>query len=318
MLVLRDIASIPRLEKRHVFAIGNFDGVHRGHQVLIGKVKQLAAAEQCGSGIIVFEPHPREFFQPELPHFRLTPLPEKLRLLSAYGISVVAVLDFDARLAGLSPEAFIADVLVGKLNVGHVIVGYDFRFGAKRAGDVKSLEAAGMRYDFGVSVIAKQAPNGGGTAYGSSSIRDELRAGRVREAADAMGHWWRVSGTVEHGFSLGQDLGFPTANIALPEGTDLAHGIYAVRVLIGGRDFKGAAYFGGRPTVNTGPAKLEVFVLDFAGDLYGSEIAVEFVEFLRGDRRFEGLEALKAQIARDCEAAREVLATAGDTPVVRS
>ncbi len=300
-----------------VLAIGNFDGVHRGHKALIARVRELAGngdghdapVDGRPAGVMVFEPHPREFFQPDVPHFRLTPLPEKLRLLRAEGIELSVVLNFDAALAAMSADDFIAEILVQRLGVSHVVIGYDFCFGHKRQGTAQTMRAAGERLGFGVSVIAQQG-DGGGNVYSSSQVRALLRAGEVDAARLALGHTWRVSGSVTHGAKLGTEFGFPTANLALPDGFDLKHGVYAVQVFIGQSRYDGAAYFGSRPSVDGGPARLEVFIFDFQGDLYEKDIAIEFVAFVREDTRFENFEALKAQMARDCERARQLLALA--------
>jgi riboflavin kinase/FMN adenylyltransferase len=285
--------------------------VHRGHKALLRATKAAAAQVGGKAGVILFEPHPREFFQPDKPHFRLTPLPRKLELLQAFGLDLVVVLRFDAALAGLSAEAFIAQVLVQGLGVAHVVVGYDFRFGKGRAGDPDALRRAGATHGFGVTVVAQVAE--AGEVFSSSAIRAELAQGDVHGAAEMLGYWWRVTGTVIGGAKRGTGLGFPTANLALAPGTTLAHGIYAVRVLVDGKMHPAAAYLGTRPTFDDGAPMLEVFLLDFDGDLYGREIAVEFIAHIRGDRRFDGVEALQAQMQADCDHARAIL---GRTPTL--
>ena len=266
-------------------AIGNFDGVHRGHQALLRAARSAAAKHGGKAGAILFEPNPREFFQPDKPHFRLTPLPRKLELLETFALDLAVVLRFDASLARMPAEAFIDQVLVRALGVSHVVVGYDFRFGKGRAGDPDMLRRAGAAHGFGVTVVEQVA--GGGEVYSSSAIRAELAQGDVRGAADMLGHWWRVSGKVVGGARRGTGLGFPTANIALAPGTALAHGIYAVRVMVDGKSHAAAAYLGTRPTFDDGAPLLEVFLLDFDGDLYGRDIAVDFIDHIRGDRRFD-------------------------------
>lgn len=310
--VVKSGDTLPAALRGGAFAIGNFDGVHRGHKELIRIAQHQAIQASQPAGVLTFEPHPRQHFQPQDAHFRLTPLPEKLRLLAGLGVEVAAVATFDDCLASLTPEAFISHVLVDWLGVSHIVVGFNFRFGRKRAGTVETLRTRGADSGFGVSVVGLQGL--AGEAFSSSQIRSALMAGDVAAAAQALGHWWRVSGTVEGGHKLGTDLGFPTANIRLDSGFDLAHGIYAVRVVIGDSVHDGAAYYGGRPTVNTGDARLEVFIFDFSGDLYDREISVEFIERVRGDKAFDGLEALKAQMARDCDAARTILRQTGETP----
>jgi riboflavin kinase/FMN adenylyltransferase len=310
MIVLEGIGNVPLEARGAALAIGNFDGVHRGHQALLHAVK--AAAAGAKAGVILFEPNPREFFQPDKPHFRLTPLPRKLELLEVFGLEIAVVLPFDAALAELSADDFVRKVLVNGLGVSHVVIGYDFRFGKGRTGDPEMLRRAGTAHGFGVTVVAQVA--GGGEVFSSSAIRAELAQGDVAGAAEMLGHYWRVSGTVIGGARRGTFLGFPTANIALAPNTALAHGIYAVRAIVDGDSRPAAAYLGTRPTFDDGAPLLEVFLLDFHGDLYGREMAVEFVDHIRPDRRFDSAEALKAQMEIDCERARVILARAPAVP----
>jgi riboflavin kinase/FMN adenylyltransferase len=312
MQVIHGYEDVPADARGAALAIGNFDGVHRGHQALLEATRAQARRLGARAGVVLFEPHPRELFQPDKPHFRLTPLPRKLALLERYGMDLAVVLRFDAGLAGLSAEAFIERVLVGALGARHVVVGYDFRFGKGRTGNPQMLEAAGARLGFGVSIVAQVAA--AGEVFSSSAIRAELAQGDVEGAAQMLGHWWRVAGTVTGGAKRGTVLGFPTANLALPRGTALGHGIYAARVYCGEKRYQGAAYLGRRPTFDDGEAVLEVFLFDFDGDLYGREIEVEFIAFLRGDAKFESVPALQAQIAKDCVRAREILAASAEAP----
>jgi riboflavin kinase/FMN adenylyltransferase len=312
MIVLDGIDSVPPAARGAVLAIGNFDGVHRGHQALLSAARAEAAGLGAPAGVIVFEPHPREFFQPDRAHFRLTPRARKLELIEKFGLDLAVVLRFDAALAGLSAEDFIERIIVGALAARHVVVGYDFHFGKGRTGTPETMLRAGAAQGFGVTVVAQVAD--AGQALSSGAVRAALAAGDVARAATVLGHWWRVSGKVIGGFKRGTGLGFPTANIALAPGTGLAHGIYAVRVHVGGQVHPGAAYLGTRPTFDDGPPMLEVFLFDFDGDLYGQEIALELVAFIRGDMKFASVEALKEQIARDCAAAQAILATAPADP----
>jgi len=312
MEVLHDTDDVPASARGAALAIGNFDGVHRGHQALLKVAHDEAAKLRRSAGAILFEPHPREFFQPERPHFRLTPLPLKLELLERFGLDLVVVLRFDAALAALSAQAFIDRVLVDKLGAAHVVIGYDFRFGKGRGGDPETLQRAGAAHGFGVTVVAQVAE--AGEVFSSGAIRAELAQGDVMGAAQMLGWWWRVSGKVTGGAKRGTGLGFPTANVALAPGTALAHGIYAVRVHVGAARYEAAAYLGTRPTFDDGAPVLEVFLFDFDGDLYGRDIDVEFIDFIRQDLRFAGAEALKVQMAQDCNAARKVLAAAPASP----
>jgi riboflavin kinase/FMN adenylyltransferase len=313
MRIVHGISDTPASARGAALAIGNFDGVHRGHQALLKATRDAAGKLGAQAGAVVFEPHPREYFQPDKPHFRLTQLPLKLQLLEQFGVDVAVVLAFDAGLAGLSADEFIGRVLVDALAARQVVVGYDFRFGKGRGGDPEGLRRAGDALGFGVTVIGQVAE--AGEVFSSSAIRAELAQGDVKGAAQMLGWWWRVAGVVRSGAKRGTGLGFPTANIPLAPGTALAHGIYAVRVHADGSRHAGAAYLGTRPTFDDGAPVLEVFLFDFDGDLYGRGIDVEFIDFLRPDRRFDGAASLQAQMQRDCDRAREVLAQAPAQPV---
>lgn len=295
-----------------IVAIGNFDGIHRGHQALLGRAMAHARSQGKPAGAIVFEPHPREFFVPAEPHFRLTPLPEKLRLFEGMGLDEVAVLGFDAQLSAMSAEDFIARVLVTGLGISGAVVGYDFFFGHKRSGTPQTLVEAGQRYGFSVDIVAPVAELG--EVFSSTAVRLKLAEGDFAGAAHALGRWWRVTGTVVGGAKRGTGMGYPTANVPMPKGTTLAHGIFAVRVLIESAWHDGAAYLGTRPTFDDGQPVLEVFLFDFDGDLYGREIAVEFIAFLRGDRKFDTMDALVAQMDLDVAHARAVLAATPHAP----
>jgi riboflavin kinase / FMN adenylyltransferase len=308
MHVIHGYDHVPAQARGCVLAIGNFDGVHRGHQALLGNVRATAERGKSSAGVIVFEPHPRAFFQPDRPHFTLTPLPEKLALLERYGMDVTVVLPFDQRFAVLSAEAFVERVLVAGLGVGHVVVGYDFHYGKGRGGTPATLRKAGQDFAFGVTVIEQVAERG--EVVSSSAIRAELAQGDIVGANALLGHRWRVSGPVVSGAKRGTGMGYPTANIRMGKGTALAHGIYAVVVDVHGERHQGAAYLGTRPTFDHGEVLLETFLLDFDADLYGREIAIEFVDFIRADRKFESSEALVAQMDRDVAKIRSVLAAA--------
>jgi riboflavin kinase/FMN adenylyltransferase len=313
MRVVHGYEHIPPVARGAVLAIGNFDGVHRGHRALLEET--ITKARELGkpAGTLVFEPHPREFFAPHEPHFRLTGVEEKLSIFASLGLDLAVVLPFDAALAGLDAETFISRVLVDALAVSHVVVGYHFFFGKGRSGTPETLRAAGQRMGFGVTIVAPVAE--AGDAFSSTAIRLHLAQGDVAGAARALGRWWRVRGKVVGGAKRGTGLGFPTANIPLRKGTALAHGIYAVRTYIDGKEIDGAAYLGTRPTFDNGMPVLEVFLFDFDGDLYGRDIEVEFIAFIRDDRKFDTAEALIAQMEIDCAAARRILAEAGRGPI---
>ncbi|PPD27415.1 MAG: bifunctional riboflavin kinase/FMN adenylyltransferase [Hyphomicrobium sp.] len=306
MQVLNGIDFIPAFAKGAAVAIGNFDGVHRGHQTLIATAVGRARELGRPSGVIVFEPHPRQYFAPGQPHFHLTPLNEKLRVLAALGLKLVVVLPFDARMASLTAEAFIEDVLVSNLSVSHVVIGYDFFFGRKRGGNPQTMREAGARLGFGVSVVEPVAQDG--EVFSSSEIRLKLARGDVAGAAQALGRNWRVSGRVIGGAKRGTGMGFPTANVPMPQGTALGHGIFAVHAIIDGLRHEAAAYLGTRPTFDDGMPVLEVFLFDFDGDLYGRDMTVEFIAFIRPDRKFADAGELVAQMEKDVAEARRLLA----------
>ncbi len=306
MKVLRD-GEIPLDSlKGASLAIGNFDGVHRGHQAVLEAAKREAAARNAPAGVVTFEPHPRQFFQPDRPLFRLTPLDVKLELFSALDLDLAVVLTFDQALAALTAEAFVRDILVNRLAMGHAVIGFDFFFGRGRGGDPDVMRALGRKYGFGVTVV--EAVGDAHNTFSSSRIREFLASGNPRAAAEMLGYWWRVSGVVHGGAKRGMGLGFPTANLSLDPSQELCHGIYAVRVYVDGKMYHGAAYLGTRPTFDNGPPVLEAFLFDFSGDLYGKRIAVEFIDYVRGDAKFDSPEELKAQIAKDCETAKAILA----------
>lgn len=298
--------AVPPDAKGAVLALGNFDGVHRGHQALIGRA--IADAKRSGrpSGVLLFEPHPRAFFQPDAPHFRLTPLDEKLAVLEGLGLDVAIVLPFDAKLAALDAGRFIEEILVGALAVAEIVVGYHFFFGRNRGGSVETLKAAGAAHGFSVTVVEPVAERG--EPFSSTAIRLLLAEGDVRGAAAALGRAWRVKGPVIGGAKRGTGLGFPTANVALPKGTALGHGIFAVRVLLDGRALDGAAYLGTRPTFDDGMPVLEVFLFDFDEAIYGRTIEVSFIDKVRDDRKFASAEELVRQMEEDCAKARDILA----------
>jgi riboflavin kinase/FMN adenylyltransferase len=310
MLVVHGSRNAPGEARHAVLAIGNFDGVHRGHQALLAAAVSRAKELGAPSGAMVFDPHPRQYFHPDEPHFWLTPQPRKLALLERQGIDVVIVEPFDAELSHRSADEFISGILVGRLAVRHVIIGYDFFFGAKRGGNADVMRAAGERFGFGVTVISPVAEDG--EVFSSSAIRLRLASGDVQGAAHMLGTPWRVAGRVVGGARRGTGLGFPTANVPMPRGTVLGHGIYAVRVYLDGQTHDGAAYLGTRPTFDDGMPVLEVFLFDFDGDLYGREIEVEFIGFVRSDRKFDTPEDLVKQMERDVARARAILAEAGE------
>ena len=305
MDIIRSYKNCPEALKGAVLAVGNFDGVHRGHQAVVRAAIEVGQASGRKAGVMTFEPHPRQFFQPDVPLFRLTPESLKLVLFKSLGLDMVTVLPFNAALASLSAEQFAAEILADGLGVSHVITGSDFHFGKGREGNPDMLQALGQKFGFAVSIVEPQSD--GGAVYSSTQVREVLGEGDPAAAAEILGYWWRIAGTVVGGDKRGHGLGFPTANIKVPPGFGLKHGIYAVRATIAGERYQGAAYLGTRPSFDDGEAVMETFVFDFSGDLYGSELEVEIVEFLRDDEAFDTTEKLMAQMQTDCENARAVL-----------
>lgn len=306
MEIVREWRDRPPVTRGTVMAIGNFDGVHRGHQALLARACDIAQARGLKPAVMMFEPHPRSFFQPDRPFFQLTPLPRKLKLMELFGIEVAAVVNFDGALAALSAEAFVNEVLVDGLGIAHAVAGYNFFFGKGRGGNPQVLQELGAGAGVGVEIV--EAAGAAGETFSSTRARETLAEGDPRGAAEVLGYWWRVIGTVTGGAGRGRSLGFPTANITLSDGQALRHGIYAVRVHEAGAVRHGAAYLGTRPTFDNGPAVLETFLLDYDGDLYGKTLEVEFIDYLRDDARFPDADSLVEQMRIDCEKAARLLA----------
>ena len=315
MAIFRHTSDLPPEVHGAVIAIGNFDGVHLGHQAVIAEARDLARAMKAPLAVLTFEPHPRSVFQPDAPPFRLTPLRIKARALEDLGVQHLIVLRFDTAFSKTTAEAFVHDILVKDFAVRHVVVGWDYRFGHRRAGDAALLDALGADLGFGVTALRPiPAPDGG--ACSASRIRRLLQDGLPLEAAELLGRLWEIEGRVEHGDGRGLELGFPTANIGMEEYLVPALGVYAVRAGVdrgsGTVWLDGAANLGRRPTFGGTRLLLEVHLLDFAGDLYGHHLRVRLVDRLREEKKFDGLEALQAQIADDCGLARAVLARDGE------
>jgi len=307
--VVRDAASDGALRGATV-AIGNFDGVHRGHKAVIAAALARARALGKPAAALTFEPHPRAFFNPDEPLFRLTPEPAKLRLLAATGLDGAIVLSFDAELAKLSAEDFVGRVLVDRFAISGAAIGFNFHFGANRAGSPEFLRAQGARHGFAVDIVPPLSD--GGRPVSSGPIRAALAAGRLDDAAEFLGYPWFVSGTVIHGDKRGRELGFPTANLRLDPACALRHGIYAVRAAVAGRRYDGVASFGCRPMFDTGAVLLEIFLFDFSGDLYGADMDVAFIAWLRDEVVFASAKDLVRQMEEDSRDARAALARAGD------
>lgn len=319
MRVFRHHTGLPPSATGAVIAIGNFDGVHRGHQAVIGEAVRRAREAGRASAVLTFEPHPRRFFRADAPPFQLTRLRTKARVIAALGVDLLFVLRFNARVAGQTAESFIDDVLVHGLRAGHVVIGYDFVFGQGRRGNPELLRDRLAAHGIGTTVMPPVgAPepepdsDAEGLIYSSTGVRDALKAGDPRAASRLLGRPFEIVGHVRRGDARGRLLGFPTANIWLGDYLRPALGVYAVRVRIGDAEdtapIAGVANLGLRPTFGGAEPRLEVHLFDYAGDLYGRRLSVELVEFLRPERKFDGIEALKAQIAADVGAAKTALA----------
>jgi riboflavin kinase/FMN adenylyltransferase len=294
-----------------VVAIGNFDGVHRGHRAVIAAALSRAQALGRKTAALTFTPHPRLFLRPQDALFQLSSERNKLRLLAATGLDGAIVMTFDAALAATSAEDFIAKILAGRFGIGGAAIGFDFHFGKNRQGSPAFLTEQGARLGFAVDIVPPLEDEG--RPVSSGAVRAALSGGKVVEATELLGAPWFVSGEVVHGGKRGRELGFPTANLKLDPGCGLKHGIYAVRVQVGGKRHDGVASFGVRPMFDDGAPLLEVFLFDFDGDLYGQTIDVAFIGWMRPEQKFDSIEVLKHQMAADSAKARETLARAGQS-----
>jgi riboflavin kinase/FMN adenylyltransferase len=312
MRIIRHYKDVPDAARGAVVAIGNFDGVHRGHQAVIGQARALAADMGVPVAVLVFEPHPRQYFAPDAPFFRLSSFRAKVGLLAENGVDITYALPFDKHMASLTAPEFVSDVLVKGLGAVHVVVGYDFCFGKGRAGDITALRYMGDMEGFGVTVVSAQG-EGDGEVFSSTRVREALSEGRVEDAARLLGRPWFIEGRVLDGDKRGRTIGFPTANVQLDGVVPPKFGVYAVEVEIEDGPHKGAykgvANLGKRPTFNKEDVLLEVNLFDFAGDIYGAHLRVSLMGFIRAEQKFDSLDALKAQIAADADTARSILAS---------
>lgn len=312
MDIAHDYRDLPENARGAVVAIGNFDGIHRGHAHVIEETRKLADELNAPLGLVTFEPHPRQFFAPETPPFRLTDSLTRAHRLEKLGVEKLHELPFDARLAAMSAEDFVREVLVHGLGVKGVVVGEDFRFGKGRAGDVILLERLGRELGFAVRPVPLVRFADGEVS--STAIRTALAEGRPRDAARMLGHWHRIEGPVEHGDKRGRTLGFPTANLAPDPALHLPKfGVYAVLVdvLEGEKagSYRGAASLGVRPMFASERPMLETYIFDFDGDLYGKRISVGLVDYLRPEMKFDSLDALVSRMKADVAEARQILET---------
>ncbi|TPG22441.1 bifunctional riboflavin kinase/FAD synthetase [Sphingomonas koreensis] len=300
-------SAVPPGLRGGIVALGNFDGFHAGHQAVVGRAVARARAEARPVLVATFDPHPVRFFKPDLPPFRLTTLDQREALFAGAGADAMLVFHFDAALAGLTAEQFVTERLIGLIGAGGVVTGEDFTFGKARGGNVRVLADLGAAHGFSVETVGPVAD--GDAPVSSSRIRELLQAGDPRGAAALLTRPFTVRGVVEHGDKLGRTIGYPTANLSLGSYLRPRYGIYAVRGrLADGRVLDGAANLGIRPSFDPPKELLEPYFFDFAEDLYGQTIEVELIEFLRPEAKFDSLEALTAQMAEDCERARDILA----------
>ena len=294
--------------------MGNFDGLHRGHAALIGQARDRARAADVPAAVLTFEPHPRSVFVPEGEPFRLTPFRVKEREIARLGVDLLFVQHFDLAFAKKSAESFVEEVLVGAIGVTHIVVGHDCTFGNRRRGTPEMLREAGLEHGFGLTVI-EPVCGPDSAVYSSTHIRELLKSGKPGEAAAQLGRFWEIDGRVMVGDRRGRTIGFPTVNLGLGENLHPAFGVYAVRVsgdgaddAFAGRTIDGVANIGLRPTVGSPEPRLEAHLFDIDADLYGRHLRVSLVEFIRPERKFAGLDALKTQIAEDAHRARAMLA----------
>lgn len=310
MRIVRDYTYVSAQDRGASAAIGNFDGVHLGHQHVIDIARAAGARIGAPLGVLTFEPHPRQLFAPDAPPFRLTGPTARAHRLEKLDVSVLYEMNFNHSLAGLTPRDFAQKVIVDGLGLRHVVVGADFHFGKARAGDTAALIGFGDEMGFGVTVADLLETDG--LRFSSTAIREALTDGRPRDAAAMLGHWHRIDGPVIKGDQRGRDLGFPTANMSIDGLHQPKFGIYAVLVdVLTGKhkgQYHGAASLGLRPTFDGAVPNLESYLFDFTGDIYGADLSVALVEYLRPEQKFDDLNALIAQMDVDCTQARNILA----------
>jgi len=319
MHVFRTWSEVPAALKGGVIALGNFDGLHLGHQAVIGRALGHARAKNVAAAVMTFEPHPRMFFKPDQEPFCLSPFRMKARVIEALDVDYLYIQTFDKEFSQRSPEKFVSEILVGGLGISHIVVGYDYVFGYQRKGNVTVLRELAAQYGFGVTAVEKLAD--GEERFSSTAVRDLLRDGKPRDAARILGRYWEIEGRVVAGDRRGRQLGFPTANLPYRDYLHPKKGVYAIRAGVdqGGATVwhDGVANFGSRPTFDKTDVLLEAHLFDTDQDLYGKHLRVALIDFIREERKFDGLQALKAQIAADSAAARRLLSAEAfpQTPV---
>jgi len=315
MKFLENTTIVPQENRGSVLAIGNFDGVHRGHLAVLSAAQKIANEINAPYGALTFDPHPRHFLRPQSAHFCLTPLALKVKLMEALGLDVLIAAPFNQELAAMSARQFAQEILVENLKVSHVVTGENFYFGKGREGDISTLKTLGAELGFGVEAI-QQVLGDDKQAFSSTTVRDCLKTGDMRQAAEILGHWWQILGPVVEGDKRGRTIGFPTANIKLEADVKPKFGVYVVRARVVddkidgkmGPIMSGVANLGLRPTFARDDAVLEVNLFDFDGELYGKTLLIDVISFLRPEQKFDGLEALKKQISQDAQAAKVILA----------
>ncbi|NVK34458.1 MAG: bifunctional riboflavin kinase/FAD synthetase [Rhodobacteraceae bacterium] len=307
-VIAKETIDFPASLQNGVVAIGNFDGVHRGHRAVLDKALSIGTSCKAPVYALTFEPHPRSFFRPDVPVFRLTPGDQKNDVLAACGLKGSLTLPFNADFASTEAEAFVEETLIERLRARHVVIGYDFHFGRGRRGTPSFLKDAGDRLGFGVTHV-EPAQDEGATIISSSRIRAALAEGDLALANGLLGYRWFVDAEVQHGDKRGRDLGYPTANLRVMEACGLKYGVYAVKVSIDGVRHDGVASYGRRPTFDNGAALLEVHLFDVSKDLYGKIIRVHMISFLREELKFDGVNALIEQMNRDSDEARAAIAS---------
>jgi riboflavin kinase/FMN adenylyltransferase len=306
--VISDSTPAAAIPKGMVVAMGNFDGVHLGHRAVIDAALRMGRAHGKPTMAVTFEPHPRRYFSPNTPQFRLTDETAKLRLLAGTGLAGAVVMTFDKHRAETTAQDFIHHDLIERLRISGIAVGYDFHFGKGRVGSPSLLVSQAPR--LGIEVDVQAHVDIAERPVSSSAIRMALAEGQIEEATAMLGGPWFVTGQVIHGDKRGRDLGYPTANIRLDKNCGLKHGIYAVRVGLGERRFEAVASFGRRPTFDNGAPLLEIFLFDFDGDLYGATLDVAFIAFIRDELKFDTIATLIRQMDDDSARARASLAAA--------
>ena len=305
MIIIKDIKDGHKIKPNGVYAIGNFDGIHLGHKEILENTKRISSENNKPCGVIMFEPHPRKFFKMDSDGFYLSDLETKQHLLKPFDIDFFIVLAFDNEMAKRTPEAFVKDIIVNSFQASHVVVGYDFRFGSGRIGNADSLQEICSSLDIGVSIIEKQKK--GDKILSSSIIRNYLSEGEIGLAEEMLGHRWVVKSKVVSGDKRGREIGFPTANIPMKDWIQPKYGVYAVIVEFNGKIYKGVSNLGIRPTFDETEPMLETYLFDFSGDLYDKDIIVSFVDFIREEKKFDGIDSLRGQIEEDSIKAKKIL-----------